>query len=210
MEVLGGVGQRDQGAGCAGGGLVRALAAGADAVASRVQQRYPDAACYEVQVPVSVEKIGKAHIYGGCASRANGPRRAKPYSCWSGYLTARTGMRQFFYRAPNTDPAVMDADERLKGLSAVADSDSANLPPAQSPSRAIKVPTLLVTGDKGPYCTVGTCTSCAAAQANVQVEADDHRVRRQRASQRLSSPDSNRSTIPLSAFASSGPRRSSM
>lgn len=75
-----------------------------------------------------------------------------------GYLTTNAGMRQFFYYTPNTDPAVIKADERLKDVSTSADSDSAVLPPAQSPSRSIKVPTLLVTGDKDQYCTAGTCT----------------------------------------------------
>lgn len=75
-----------------------------------------------------------------------------------GYLTTNAGMRQFFYYTPNADPDVIKADERLKDVSTAADSDSASLPPAQSLSRAIKVPTLLVTGDKDQYCTVGTCT----------------------------------------------------
>ncbi|BCL32544.1 alpha/beta fold hydrolase [Streptomyces aurantiacus] len=75
-----------------------------------------------------------------------------------GYLTTNAGMRQFFYYVPNADPAVIEADERLKDVSTAADSDSANLPPAQSPSRSIKVPTLLVVGDKDQYCTPGTCT----------------------------------------------------
>ncbi|WP_253873788.1 alpha/beta fold hydrolase [Promicromonospora umidemergens] len=38
------------------------------------------------------------------------------------------------------------------------DAGGANLPTARSPSRAINVPTLLVTGDKDQYCTVDTCT----------------------------------------------------
>ncbi|MFE0415539.1 alpha/beta hydrolase [Streptomyces tendae] len=75
-----------------------------------------------------------------------------------GYLTTNVGMRQFFYYTPNTDPAVIKADERLKDVSTAADSDNASLPAAQSPSQAIKVPTLLVTGDKDQYCTVDTCT----------------------------------------------------
>ncbi|MFF4471394.1 alpha/beta hydrolase [Streptomyces sp. NPDC001599] len=76
----------------------------------------------------------------------------------SGYLTTNVGMRQFFYYTPNTDPAVIKADERLKDVSTAADSDNESLPAAQSPSQAIKVPTLLVTGDKDQYCTVDTCT----------------------------------------------------
>ncbi|WP_158696096.1 alpha/beta fold hydrolase [Embleya scabrispora] len=75
-----------------------------------------------------------------------------------GYLTTNAGMRRFFYYAPNTDPAVIKADERLKDVSTAADSDGTSLPPAQSPSRSIKVPTLLVVGDKDRYCTPGTCT----------------------------------------------------
>ncbi|MDT0612276.1 alpha/beta hydrolase [Streptomyces lancefieldiae] len=76
-----------------------------------------------------------------------------------GYLTTNAGMRQFFYDTAHTDPAVIKADERLKDVSTAADSDTTPLPPAKSPSRAIKVPTLLVTGDKDQYCTAGTCTS---------------------------------------------------
>lgn len=75
-----------------------------------------------------------------------------------GYLTTNAGMRQYFYYAPNTDPAVIEADERFKDVSTAADSDGANLPPARSPSRSIEVPTLLVVGDKDQYCTTGTCT----------------------------------------------------
>jgi pimeloyl-ACP methyl ester carboxylesterase len=75
-----------------------------------------------------------------------------------GYLTTNAGMRQFFYFTPNADPAVIAADERLKDLSTAADSESADLPPAQSPSRSIEVPVLLVVGDKDQYCTAGTCT----------------------------------------------------
>lgn len=75
-----------------------------------------------------------------------------------GYLTTNAGMRQFFYDTANADPAVIEADERLKDVSTAADSVSTNTPPAKSPSRAIKVPTLLVTGDKDQYCTVGRCT----------------------------------------------------
>ncbi|WP_242894748.1 alpha/beta fold hydrolase [Actinomadura litoris] len=75
-----------------------------------------------------------------------------------GYLTTNAGMRRFFYYAPNTDPAVIEADERLKDLSTAADSDNVDLPPAQSPSRSIKVPVLLVVGDHDRYCTVEVCT----------------------------------------------------
>lgn len=42
--------------------------------------------------------------------------------------------------------------------STAADSEGENLPPAQSPSRSVKVPTLLVVGDKDQYCTTGACT----------------------------------------------------
>ncbi|CAL9271670.1 hypothetical protein SUDANB5_00114 [Streptomyces sp. SudanB5_2050] len=76
-----------------------------------------------------------------------------------GYLTTNAGMRQFFYDTAHTDPAVIKADERLKDVSTAADSETTPLPPAKSPSRAINVPTLLVTGDKDQYCTAGTCTS---------------------------------------------------
>ncbi|WP_282089478.1 alpha/beta fold hydrolase [Streptomyces tendae] len=75
-----------------------------------------------------------------------------------GYLTTNAGMRQFFYDTAHTDPAVIKADERLKDVSTAADSETTSLSPAKSPSRTIKVPTLLVTGDKDQYCTVGTCT----------------------------------------------------
>jgi pimeloyl-ACP methyl ester carboxylesterase len=75
-----------------------------------------------------------------------------------GYLTTNAGMRQFFYYTPNADPAVIKADERLKDVSTAADSGSENLPPAQSSSRSIKVPTLLVVGDKDQYCTTDACT----------------------------------------------------
>lgn len=75
-----------------------------------------------------------------------------------GYLTTNTGMRQFFYYGPNADPAVIRADERLKDLSTAADSSGSDLPPAQSPSRSVKVPTLLVVGDQDQYCTPGLCT----------------------------------------------------
>ncbi|MGW4571605.1 alpha/beta fold hydrolase [Streptomyces tendae] len=75
-----------------------------------------------------------------------------------GYLTTNAGMRQFFYDTAHTDPAVIEADERLKDVSTAADSETTPLSPAKSPSRTIKVPTLLVTGDKDQYCTVGTCT----------------------------------------------------
>ncbi|MEU5355455.1 alpha/beta hydrolase [Streptomyces sp. NPDC020947] len=75
-----------------------------------------------------------------------------------GYLTTNVGMRQFFYDTAHTDPAVIKADERLKDVSTAADSETTPLSPAKSPSRTIKVPTLLVTGDKDQYCTVGTCT----------------------------------------------------
>lgn len=75
-----------------------------------------------------------------------------------GYLTTNAGMRQFFYDTAHTDPAVIKADERLKDVSTAADSDTTTLPPVKSPSRTIKVPTLLVTGDKDQYCTAGTCT----------------------------------------------------
>ncbi|WP_158228320.1 alpha/beta fold hydrolase [Pseudonocardia sp. MH-G8] len=76
-----------------------------------------------------------------------------------GYLTTKPGVRQFFYYEPNADPAVIEADERLKDLSTAADSDGPDLPPAQSPSRAITVSTLLVVGDQDQYCTVGVCTA---------------------------------------------------
>jgi pimeloyl-ACP methyl ester carboxylesterase len=75
-----------------------------------------------------------------------------------GYLTTNAGMRRFFYYEPNADPAVIEADERLKDLSTAADSSGSNPPPAQSPSRSIKVPTLLVVGDHDQYCTTGVCT----------------------------------------------------
>ncbi|MGW5620687.1 alpha/beta fold hydrolase [Streptomyces olivaceus] len=48
-----------------------------------------------------------------------------------GYWTTNAGMRQFFYYAPATDPAVIEADERFKDVSTAADSEGANLPPAQ-------------------------------------------------------------------------------
>ncbi|MEU9367185.1 alpha/beta hydrolase [Streptomyces avermitilis] len=43
-------------------------------------------------------------------------------------------------------------------MSTAADSGSDNLPPARSSSRSIKVPTLLVVGDKDQYCTTDACT----------------------------------------------------
>ncbi|MDN3250812.1 MULTISPECIES: hypothetical protein [unclassified Streptomyces] len=44
--------------------------------------------------------------------------------------------------------AVIKADKRLKGVSTAADSETTSLPPGKSSSCAIKVPALLVTGDK--------------------------------------------------------------
>jgi pimeloyl-ACP methyl ester carboxylesterase len=75
-----------------------------------------------------------------------------------GYLTTNAGMRRFFYYVPNADPAVIKADERLKDVSTAADSERVSLPPAKSPSRSIKVPVLLVVGDKDQYCTADACT----------------------------------------------------
>src|SRR5687768_15808417 len=42
----------------------RTTGATAPNAASSVQGTHPDAHCYEVQVPVSVARIGKAHVYG--------------------------------------------------------------------------------------------------------------------------------------------------
>jgi pimeloyl-ACP methyl ester carboxylesterase len=78
-----------------------------------------------------------------------------------GYVTTSAGVRQFFYYEQNADPAVIEADERLKDLSTAADSSGPDLPPAQSPSRAIRVPTLVVVGDRDRYCTPGVCTSAS-------------------------------------------------
>jgi pimeloyl-ACP methyl ester carboxylesterase len=69
-----------------------------------------------------------------------------------GYVTNRPGSKAtFFYTMSNADQAVIDADERLKDIaSGVLLEQSIPLvlaqPPAESPSRFIKVPTLVVLG----------------------------------------------------------------
>ena len=76
-----------------------------------------------------------------------------------GYLTTNAGMRHFFYYGPNVAPAVIAADEEHKDLSTEADSASAEASSSQALSQFIKVPTLLVLGDRDQYCTVPVCTS---------------------------------------------------
>jgi pimeloyl-ACP methyl ester carboxylesterase len=71
-----------------------------------------------------------------------------------GYITNRTGSKAaFFYNAPNADRHVIDTDEQLKDVvSGLLIEQSVPLvlaqPPAESPSRFIKVPTLLVLGEE--------------------------------------------------------------
>lgn len=70
----------------------------------------------------------------------------------AGYLTFKPGTRAaLFYWTPTADPNVIALDERLKDTVSGTEFGAAvplfNSPPAQSaPSRAIKVPTLLVLG----------------------------------------------------------------
>jgi pimeloyl-ACP methyl ester carboxylesterase len=69
-----------------------------------------------------------------------------------GYITNRPGSKAtFFYNMPNADQHVIDIDERLKDVaSGLLIEQSVPLvlaqPPAESPSRFIKVPTLVVLG----------------------------------------------------------------
>lgn len=93
-----------------------------------------------------------------------------------GYLTTNAGFRQYFYHAPNAEQAVIDADERLKDVSTAADSDGPALPPAQSPSRSITVPTLLVVGDHDQYCTPGTCTAASVLAHERPYYSDEARL----------------------------------
>lgn len=72
----------------------------------------------------------------------------------SGYLTTRAGTRgQLFYYSPGVEPAVIALDERLKDTITATESSGllplVSFPPPSaetSPSRAIRVPTLLVVG----------------------------------------------------------------
>jgi pimeloyl-ACP methyl ester carboxylesterase len=85
-----------------------------------------------------------------------------------GYWTTMAGGRAagFFY-APNASQAVINEDERLKDLtnqSEVDVSSSLGLPPAQAPSRAITVPTLVVDGDHDiSYCGPEGSPACTPA-----------------------------------------------
>ena len=69
-----------------------------------------------------------------------------------GYITNRSGSKAiFFYNMPNADQHVIDTDERLKDVaSGLLIEQSVPLvlaqPPAELPSRFIKVPTLVVLG----------------------------------------------------------------
>jgi pimeloyl-ACP methyl ester carboxylesterase len=71
-----------------------------------------------------------------------------------GYITNRPGSKAiFFYNLSNADQSVIDTDERLKDVaSGVLIEQSVPLvlaqPPVESPSRFIKVPTLVVLGEE--------------------------------------------------------------
>ncbi len=89
-----------------------------------------------------------------------------------GYLTTVPGSRgRLFYHAPNADPAVIARDEQLKDTLALPElvegSQLVNLPPPDTaPSRAIRVPTLLVLGEHDNL-TCGPPDGIACTESNV-------------------------------------------
>ncbi|MEU2678315.1 alpha/beta hydrolase [Streptomyces sp. NPDC007107] len=84
--------------------------------------------------------------------RASDDARLKHRTTDPGYWTTAPGMRQIgFYYQPNAEQAVIDRDESLKDLTnkwELGESATIGLPAAQSPSRAVTVPTLLAFGDQ--------------------------------------------------------------
>jgi pimeloyl-ACP methyl ester carboxylesterase len=94
-----------------------------------------------------------------------------------GYITNRPGSKEiFFYHASNVDRHVIDTDERLKDIASGALIEQSvplvlSQPPAESPSRFIKVPTLIVLGEEdmtaagsdGIACTNETVRTAEAA-----------------------------------------------
>jgi pimeloyl-ACP methyl ester carboxylesterase len=93
-----------------------------------------------------------------------------------GYITNRPGSKAtFFYNKANADQHIIDIDERLKDIaSGMLIEQSVPLvlsqPPAESPSRFIKVPTLIVLGGEdmtaaGPDGIVCTDESVRQAEA---------------------------------------------
>jgi pimeloyl-ACP methyl ester carboxylesterase len=86
----------------------------------------------------------------------------------AGYWTTMAGIRGGgFYYAPNASQAVIDKDEHLKDLTNQSEADVSStlgLPPAQAPSRAITVPTLVVDGDHDiSYCGPDGSPACTPA-----------------------------------------------
>jgi hypothetical protein len=84
----------------------------------------------------------------------------------AGYLTTRPGTRQsVFYTPATTDPAAVASDEANKdtatGSEAAGTAPLFSLPPAQSPSYQIAVPTLSISGtDDYFHCPGVTAYSC--------------------------------------------------
>ncbi|MFF7335043.1 alpha/beta fold hydrolase [Streptomyces sp. NPDC008150] len=101
--------------------------------------------------------------------RASDDARLKLKTTDPGYWTTAPGTRQFgFYYQPNADQAVIDKDESLKDLTNkwdLAESATPGLPAAQSPSRAITVPTLLAFGDQDISfgCAATSPTPCTSS-----------------------------------------------
>ncbi|MDT7649946.1 MAG: hypothetical protein QOI36_1352 [Pseudonocardiales bacterium] len=88
-----------------------------------------------------------------------------------GYLTTLPGSRAQFYQADNTDPAVIDADERTKGTGTVGDlaTFATYFSPLADGSR-IQAPLLLAIGQDDPY-FCGVPLGCPNAAAVVAREA---------------------------------------
>jgi pimeloyl-ACP methyl ester carboxylesterase len=86
------------------------------------------------------------------------------------YMTSIPGTRASFYHVPNTDPAVIEADERLKGAASLVDFATGAGFNVVNVDRDLDIPVLVVTGDKDYFFCGLASIDCSSARELIEHE----------------------------------------
>jgi pimeloyl-ACP methyl ester carboxylesterase len=87
----------------------------------------------------------------------------------SGYVTLPIETRRIFYNHANIDPKIYDIDNKTKGTGTNGEYDMASIATALSLTTEIKVPVLLVVGEKDQF-TCNALLSCKDSEAILERE----------------------------------------
>src|SRR5690606_28996511 len=88
------------------------------------------------------------------------------------YMTNIPGTRHTFFYEPNTDPAVIEADERLKGTASLVDFATGAGFNLVNVDRDLNIPVMVVTGDKDRlFCGLAS-VDCSSAKNLIEHERE--------------------------------------